>query len=212
MINWLLTWTMIAAIGTGIMALAIIITAFYAFKTITTTKKIEEQKYQLGINSILTILLNEINKNEVFLDDLIYFNNEVLNNINNFEKYEKGYEDAVQFIKKEAYNNLIKSGIGFKDKQLLLETNMVYSSFERVKIFIGLVDKLYKEIKLPKNDKKQFLETNISLFNVLLNSTKANLSFSFLYNKIQKEINYDFLNSKFYEKWKQISSIMKEYI
>ena len=153
-IDWLTIWTMVLAISTTVMAIAVLFSAIFAFKTIKATKKIEQDKLNFKVKSISKNLLLEVNENNFILDYLIHeleITEYKFNEYREIEQIKDFYEKLKFEFTNEVYKIFQKNmmDIDFKNEKLIVLLREYYNKLE-------LLNKKIKFFNSIELDKKSF--------------------------------------------------------
>ncbi len=199
-IDWLTTWTMVMASSTAVMAIAVGLSAIFAYKTIKTTKNIDKDKLNFKVKSISKNLLLEVNENTFIFDYLLH---ELEITEIKFNKY-KEIEHIKHFYEKlkfEFINEVYK----------IFQRNMMDVDFNNEKIIVLLrehyskLDLLNKKIKfynsIDLNEKSfEFKRHIFDQINTLAKFIKKKKLNEEIFINLIEECGYDLRKDKLYYK------------
>lgn len=208
--DWLTTWTMVLALGTVIMSLAILISAIIALLSWRKSKIEEREKYILDRQSLSSGILAELNSNENLMKYLKACKIIVKNDVANFAQSTSGGDYILSysginniFINKFesiSFDYLKRSGISYKEFGMIFELTFIYKK-------IGIIKKLLSFIlNEMKPRSSQFIGKNSIRFAVNTmeqireDIDKALDKTNEVYKMFKDEIDFDFINSKYYRK------------
>jgi len=212
---------LLSAIGTIIIAISTMIYTYYSWRTVTELKEQNKQlkekefsRYILDRSAITKKLLSEMNDNEY---NLMNLKKEIVNTLeinrqNGFKDFGKtflkNYETSDFNIFKdyfivEVYIFFNKSYIDYKDKEVLFQINRYYFIGKMLKKSIdfmhskSLNNEYNKELYIEINNKK-INRIEFKLINMLKNIDHGLEIVDIVYDKLSKEINFNFKKSKYY--------------
>jgi len=175
---------------TAVMAIAIVITAFLAFREIQIRKEIKKKEYILQRVLLCKQICYEINQNELSLECLKNF---FLKDIKNFSEIqnhfkERKYEKLFQSIN---FNKYIKGDMDFDNDEIFENLYSLYSNLRNMESIAS--ENYLKE----KRDLEFYLNHFRKKIKECLNKTE------YLYKLFKDNIEYDHKESSYYKELKE---------
>jgi len=214
-IDWLTTWTMVAAIGTAVISLAILVTAIIALVSWKKSEIEKREKYILDRQSLNCGILSELNLNENLMKYLRCCKIIVKDDIATFvqsasgKDFALGYNNIISIFVNNfesiSFDNFKKSGISYKKFGMVFELTFIYKKIEVIKELLSFI------LNKMKLESSQFIgEKSIRFVINIMEQiredidktlTKINEVYEMFKDETFKdETNFDFINSKYYRK------------
>ena len=210
MIDWVKTWPMITAIGTIVIALGIPITVRIAVLNWRKSKADKKEKYILDRRSLSFGILAELNSIETLLKylkdcEIITQGNEAAfvqspKNVNLKLIHKNITILYINSFNDVSYNYFKKSGISYKEEGIIFELSFIYNKIEIIKTLITYI------LDIMNKENSRFIGNNIihsvNTMEIIKKDIKKVLpKITNVYEMIKNEINFDFVNSKYYRKY-----------
>lgn len=204
-INWEKTWPMITGIGSGLMAIAVIISVIIAIKKYNQYFTDKKENYFHERQALCYGILFELNRNENLLKTIKNRGIIIINDIYCAE--ENIYQMILQEIQEDAYKNLMINKISFDDKYLLLDITEIYYYISTIRKVIGIL--IYYSKRETRANIKNTEARN--RHNDIVRGTYDELTKKIsnalnllenIYNRFNNIIGLNFIESKYYKELK----------